>query len=371
MCFIMGRQSDYTIKEDKKEISLEDARCKLGKKAMSPADFVPLLKERRDYTVDEKTIRNYIKDICQESQGILAPTDFQKGKNKAYRFQSSYNELLLTLMATDYFDKRKNDARVSTRALSYEQLLNNIDMLPEELQKTIKDHPTYMSAKIECELYERVLIESGTLLGELCSVDPLMRYHFMYDFLSLLIRFRRYIQEEDAILCVDRVISAHCQYPPNKEDYELHRKAALSNTIWEFLFCLIALKMRGQDFQYITENEQLSTPAFALAHKLFYWKGGPQYQAELEKIDKEIEDNQRYQEIIAQIKNIFDINDSKEKNLFDQIKRIIQINYLRTKVSAKDLAQIYRIAEHALKAKKNEIAEDLDWIKKRSVKPQE
>ena len=66
-----------------------------------------------------------------------------------------------------------------------------------------------------------------------------------------------------------------------------------------------------------------------------------------------------------------DINDSKEKNLFDQIKRIIQINYLRTKVSAKDLAQIYRIAEHALKAKKNEIAEDLDWIKKRSVKPQE
>lgn len=365
----MGRPADYTIKEDRKEISLEAAHSKLGRESMSPSDFLPLLEERRDYTVDEKTIRNYINVICQESQGILTPADFQTGKNKAYKFQPSYNELLLTLMATDHFDKRKNDARVSTRALDYKQLLNNIDMLPEELQKIIKDHPTYMNAKIECELYERVLIESGTLLGELCSVDPFMRYESMYNFLRLLIHFRKDVQEEDAILYTDRVISAHSQYQPNKEEYELHRKAALSNTIWEFMFCLIALKMRGQDFQYITENEQLSTPAFALAHKLFYRKDGLQYQAQLEKIDKEIEDNQRYQEIITQIEKIFDMNDSKEKALYDQIERIIQINYLRTIVSAKDLAQIYRIAEYALKEKKIKISEDLDWIKKRSVKP--
>ena len=37
----MGRHSDYSIKEEKPEISFEAAHAKLGKDVMTPSDYLP------------------------------------------------------------------------------------------------------------------------------------------------------------------------------------------------------------------------------------------------------------------------------------------------------------------------------------------
>lgn len=123
---VMGRHSDYSIKEDKEKISFEEAYAKLGKDVMTPSDYVPLVEKYLGLPVDEKTIRKRVQEICNRSQGLLSVRDFKSGSKNSYRFDPSYNELLLALLATECFDKRKNDSRVSTRAAIYNQLLQNI-----------------------------------------------------------------------------------------------------------------------------------------------------------------------------------------------------------------------------------------------------
>lgn len=127
----MGRKTDYY--KDREEITPEKAHAKLGKEVMTPADYVPLVREYQEMWVDERTIRGRVQRICESSNGLLKLEYFKSGPNGAYKFEPAYNELLLTLIATECFDKRKNDLRVATQIGIDDQLLKNIERLPNNM----------------------------------------------------------------------------------------------------------------------------------------------------------------------------------------------------------------------------------------------
>lgn len=153
----MGRETDYY--KDREEITSEKAHAKLGMEVMTPADYVLLVREYQKIWVDEKTIRGRVQKICENSNGLLKLEYFKSGPNGAYKFEPAYNELLLTLIATECFDGRKNDSRVSTRSAIYDQLLKNIERLPNKMQETIKQHPSYLNTKVGCNLWRDLLLK--------------------------------------------------------------------------------------------------------------------------------------------------------------------------------------------------------------------
>ena len=270
----MGRKSDYSVlhESQKREIPLDLAKSKIGKEVMTPSDFAPILSDILSVPFDEKTVRNYFKAICNKSDGLLSVDDFKTGKNRAYEFMPSYNSILLVLMATNYFDGRKNDNRISTREQLYKQLIcniNNDELLSEEDRKTIKSHPSYINAELESGLSERINDELIPIIGELYCVDTTIRYRIMCTFWEFLINFRKQLRTIDAKLSADKLLFSHTQWNASKKENAAEIMAFQAETLDDFLIALIAIKRQEEEFQYIVNSEMLSYPLLALANKLF------------------------------------------------------------------------------------------------------
>ena len=356
----MGRHSDYSIKEDKEKISFEEAYAKLGKDVMTPSDYVPLVEKYLGLPVDEKTIRKRVQEICNRSQGLLSVRDFKSGSKNSYRFDPSYNELLLALIATECFDKRKNDSRVSTRAAIYNQLLQNIVRLPKETQETIKKHPAWLNTKLECKLMDRIAYELAANIAVLSSATTVLRYHLMYQFIGRLVRFRIEAQQEDALLSIDRIIDSRSIGYRDTKKMEARQYACEAEKLEDFLISLIAIQKQGDEFQYVSSDEILSSLGIQLARKVFRLEVPAELEKEFEKLEGQLYSEARYAEIKNGLKKILNLDDDKEKTLYSQLVRVMEIEYLKPNVSPEDYDRMIRFTEDAVAAKKEEMLRELN-----------
>ena len=114
----MGRKSDYAQmhnKENKKTYTFDQVKEKFGREVMSTAEFAAYLSEISGVPIDEKTVKNRIKAICEDSDGTLTNNDFREDASNSrskYKLRPRYHAILLTLINTEYFDGRKNDRRI-------------------------------------------------------------------------------------------------------------------------------------------------------------------------------------------------------------------------------------------------------------------
>ena len=356
----MGRHSEYRITEEKKAISFEEAHAKLGKDDMTPSDYVPLVQKYLGQPVDEKTIRKRVQEICHCSHGLLSVRDFKSGPKKAYLFQPEYNELLLVLLATECFDKRKNDSRISTRAAIYNQLLYNIDMLPEKTQKLIKQHPTYLNTKLECKLLDEISYQMAAVMAILSSATTVLRYHLMYRFWGMLVEFERDIQREDALVSIDKIIESRSIHYRDTIKTQARQHAYEAEKLEDFLISLIAIQKNGGEFQYVSSDELLTFPGLQLARRVFHLELPPELEKRLEVYEKQLFNECRYVELKKGLEKVLNLDDEKEALLYKQLLRVIEIEYLRPKVSLEDHNRMIRFTEDVIAAKKEEILRKLN-----------
>ncbi|EES48075.1 hypothetical protein NE172_06955 [Clostridium botulinum] len=359
-------ENDKKNKKKKPPIKFEDVKNKYGKESMSVAEWAVYLSESRKIEngkLTEKTIKNYIKTICDKSNGLLDVNMFKhdaKEKGIKYEFKPQYHSLLLTLMATDCFDNRKNERRISTRGELYSQLLENINKyLNEKDKKNIKSNPIYVNSVLESYLTEKINIELTELLRSMYHSDPVGRYQFMIETLSNFHSLRELIDKSESKVMSAKMVYAHTL--DELEDAKYQKGLFKSNSLDEFIINYLALKMAGKGYEYIYEDEELSLPATYLAVNMFNIsiKDDNDIKEKIKEIDSLISNEKRYIEIVKKAENILNIKDPIEAEIYQDLKERVAIRYLRPYVSSEEYERTIRFVESCIAEDKFDIINKL------------
>ncbi|MFR4810827.1 MAG: hypothetical protein ACLUAH_10230 [Clostridium perfringens] len=302
--------------------------------------------------ITEKTVKNYIKTICEQSDGRLSVNDFKHDPTKVgskYEFNPKIHTLLITLMATDYFDGRHNDRRLSTRSDLYLQLITNINrFLSDYDKKIIKSNPTYVNAMLEMHLTEHINHQLSSLLRTMYHSDPVLRYQFMIEFLSSITNLRKWMDRMDCNAMSTRMVYAH-----KLDDLKdaLYQKGLFESIdLDEFMIKFLALRMHNTEYEYISDDEELSIPAMYLATKLFNItiKEDNEIKQLIDGVDNFISNEERYNEIINKAKNILDLDKPHEMKVYEDLKKLTAIQYLKSEVSPDDYERTIRFIESCI-----------------------
>ena len=361
----MGGKSEYARKskdrntkklsKQKVPIKYEDVERKIGKNPLSAAElavFLSKCKDSPDGGVTEKTVKNYLKAICNESKGTLSISEFKLDPSKSrskYEIKPGYHSLLLTLLNTDYFDGRKNDRKLSTRAKLYEQLINNIDnYLSNNDEKIIKEHPAYVNAILEEHLSKHINIELTALLRTLYHSDPVMRYQLMIEFLNSLLNLRKWMDNIDSKMISTKMVYAH--ELDELKDAKYQKGIFESINLDEVIIKFMALRMHGETYEYISDDEKLSPAAMCLAAKLFNItvKDDADIKRILDQIDEMISNNKRYKEIMEKAEKILNLEDPQEAQVYIDLQERCKIQYIRPEVSLEDYERTVRFTESCI-----------------------
>lgn len=361
-------------KRKKIPVTFESVEKKYKKENMSAEEFAMLLclkRELKPGSITDKTVKNYMTEICKMSDGLLSIGEFKKNPDKEkskYEFKPEHHDMLLTLMASDYFDGRKNDRRLGTRAVLYDQLTKNIEeYLQESDKKIIKANPTYYNACLENELTKRLINELSSLLRNLYHSEPVMRYQFMIEILNKFHFLNQWVMREDSKAMSTRMVYAH-----NLDELKdsIYQKGVFEATEFgEFIVKYFALKAHGENYNYVSDNEELSCPAYILATKLFNItvKDDTDIKKKIDEVDQQIENNIRYKELMEKAKQILDIDNAAEFNMYIDIKRLAAVQYLRPFVSKDDYEQTIRFTEECIKQDKWDILNALLQLDRSSM----
>lgn len=332
----MGRKSDYENlhrKYNKEECTFDQVKDKFGREPMSTAEFAVYLSEISGFHIDEKTVKNRIKAICEASGGALSNDDFRKDASdirSKYELKPKYHATLLTLVNTDYFDGRRNDRLLSTRAELYKQLTSNIEKyLPEPEKKEVKSNPSYVNAVLEEALSEHINRELGAVLRSLYHIDSVMRYAVMIHFLDNLRPFRQWVEFLDYKEAATRM---ECSNILDHADDDIYQKRMFeSETLDEFLIHYLALQVHHEKYEYVSDDETLSMSALYLLTHLFPVVGidkNSSVSEMLQQIEAQIENKPRYQELTEKAERILDLHDPAERKIFLALKDLIKMQYL-------------------------------------------
>lgn len=364
----MGRISNYEASKNKQEKEKQDsaekeeatlagAWKKLGRESLSAAEMAALVADVRSSRLPEGSApitrtekgggRERFRDICSASKGLLSEDDFRTGPRKAYQFGPEYNALLLILMASDCFNEKRNKNRVSTRMERNRQLLDGIKAYlddDEETSNLLNSHPTYYTAKLEDCLSRKINNELSQLTKYLYHMDSTVRYRFMYTFLSTIEKFKRELQWEDIKISSARLAYAH--ELDQTKDCDIQKAFFEAATLEQLLIVLIAYKKRGGKLFYVSESEELSPPGVALANELFeFEKVSPTIQDILSAFQSETESQTRYKEITNGIKQVLNMDDPAEEQLFRRLDSMIKVQYLQPYVSSEEYNKMIRFTE--------------------------
>ena len=108
----------------------------------------------------EKSVKNYIKTLCESSEGLLKPEDFKKNPDYSkspYCIKPEWQGLLVALMDSGYFEGRKNDRKLKTRADLNRQLAENVEKyLGSEDKRIVMENPAFINAELESRLSKHI-----------------------------------------------------------------------------------------------------------------------------------------------------------------------------------------------------------------------
>ena len=370
----MGRKSDYTNMYNKKSgktCTYDQVKDKFGREVMSTAEFATYLSEVSGVHIDEKTVKNRIKAICEDSDGALSIDDFKKGlsnRKSKYELKPTYHTLLLTLLNTDYFDGRKNDRRISTRAKLYEQLIINIGKyLPEAEKAVVMSNPSYVNARLENFLSQHMSRELSSLMRSMYHMDNALRYEAMIHFIDLLMPFRKWIESYDSKAMAVRMACAHTM--DDRRDAVYQKGLFESVTLDKFLIHYLALQIHGEEYEYISDDEKLSMPALFLSSLIFHVGIDPNTSiAEiLQEIEARIENKPRYKELTEKAERIFDLSSPVECEIYENLKTLIKIQYLRPEITPKEYNRMVRFTEAAIAEDKWDLLNELIQIGRKNM----
>lgn len=364
--FLVGvRKSDRKESKEKvitSSVPYKGVKDKFGKENMSVEEMAAFLRKEKGLTehdITSKTIVNYIKAICEKSDGLLTTNhfkhDFSKDHSK-YEIKPEYQGLLMVLMDSDYFEGRKNDRKLKTRALLNTQLAENVKKyLSGQDYNLLTKNPSYINAQLEEWLSHHINWQLQALMRVMYHAAPVLRYMFMVEFLSSIVHLREWMDREDAKEFSTRLVFAH-----ELDDIHdaLYQKGLFSsNTLDKLIINLLALRIHDKDYTYVSEDEELSPVGLYLASKMFNIsiKGGSDFKKNIDELDTAIENLDRYKGIEAKAKKILDLKKPDEYMLYQDLMSLSKRRYCAPEVSPEEYDRIVRFTENAISMDKWEI----------------
>lgn len=352
----MAKETNYQGKiymsDDNKKIDPDQVKQKIGKNPISPDELAEYLTKysRRNVTYSGKTIRRNIVKICNLSNGTLKISDFQiSSKNKAYIIRPEYQGLLISLIDSRYLQGNKNDRKLGTREELYSDLIVNLETyLSETDLNIVKSNPAYINAKLESFFTENIDNQIVILMRELLHSDEVIRYQLLNKTLETLVDLNRYIMKKNAHILSSKLVYGHSF--DNMEDGQYKKELLRSNNLAEYIIELLALKMHGKKYEYLSEDEVLSYPALWVAAQMYdiQIKAGTDAEAELCRISKIISDDEKFKELCNKAKEILDLKDPREAIMYNDIIRLSASYYLMPALDKEDSQKIVKFTESAI-----------------------
>lgn len=349
----MGRHSAYDQNmPDLNEITIEETERKFGKENMSVKEFAVYLSHhglpKQTYT--EKTIKNYIKRICENSGGALSEKDFKKDPNNsksAYVIKIEWQKLLFSFMKSNYFEGRKNEQKLSTREKLYRQLLKNIDEILDDVDTNlIKKNAAYANAKLEVELTERINKIMQSILRTLYHLDPCIRYTLMNEFLSTLTSIDKNIGLIDCRLESMKLVYNQCEQDIQKHE-DCEKWLFTARELDEYMLALLACRVHGKDTDDEGDEYIIREATIMFIREMFGIQILPVTKIGeiIQQADHAIENDLRYNEIKKKADELLNKDEPYEFFIYRTLLSMVRVLYLRPFVSDDEYKMMSRFVE--------------------------
>lgn len=348
--------SRYDRKQpEKAQPSYETVKAKFGTEDMTIEELTVFLRNsprgaRPDLT--EKSVKNYIKSLCESSNGLLKPEDFKKNpeySKSPYCIKPEWQGLLVALMDSDYFEGRKNDRRLKTRADLNRQLAENVEnYLGGEDKRIVMENPAFINAELESRLSKHINQELVILMRTMYHVSPVIRYKLMLEFLKNLANLRIWMSRQDSKEEATRLVYAHELDEIHNAIYQ--KGLFLSKSLDELLISLLATRMHDEEYVYVDGDEEM-TPIGVYFATLIFEGEFPDTSAakrQLDELEQALNDDSLIQTIQEKAKKILNLKDPFEQFLYDDLIRMAKLHRCTPYVSPEEYERMVRFTESAI-----------------------
>lgn len=348
--------SRYDRKQpEKAQPSYETVKAKFGTEDMTIEELTVFLRNsprgaRPDLT--EKSVKNYIKSLCESSNGLLKPEDFKKNpeySKSPYCIKPEWQGLLVALMDSDYFEGRKNDRRLKTRADLNRQLAENVEnYLGGEDKRIVMENPAFINAELESRLSKHINQELVILMRTMYHVSPVIRYKLMLEFLKNLANLRIWMSRQDSKEEATRLVYAHELDEIHNAIYQ--KGLFLSKSLDELLISLLATRMHDEEYVYVDGYEEM-TPIGVYFATLIFEGEFPDTSAakrQLDELEQALNDDSLIQTIQEKAKKILNLKDPFEQFLYDDLIRMAKLHRCTPYVSPEEYERMVRFTESAI-----------------------
>ncbi len=348
--------SRYDIKQHEKVLpSYETVKEKFRAEDMTIEELTIFLRNsprgaRPDLT--EKSVKNYIKTLCESSEGLLKPEDFKKNPDYSkspYCIKPEWQGLLVALMDSGYFEGRKNDRKLKTRADLNRQLAENVEKyLGSEDKRIVMENPAFINAELESRLSKHINQELVILMRTMYHVSPVIRYKLMLDFFKALVNMRVWMSRQDSKEEATRLVYAH---ELDEIHNAIYQKGLFSSkSLDELLISLLATRMHDEEYVYVDGDEEM-TPIGVYFATLVFEGEFPDTSAvkrQLDELERTLNDDSRVQTIRKKAEEILDLKDPFEQFLYDDLIRMAKLRLCTPYVSPEEYERMVRFTESAI-----------------------
>ncbi|WP_144517724.1 hypothetical protein [Bacillus sp. FDAARGOS_235] len=191
----MSKHSDYAQSKIYTQLNKEELLKKLNHSHLTSTEFAEIVtyknKERgSNKTCSRKTVENYIKKICAQSEKELNTNDL-KDKHGSYILIPEIHNLLLVLFTTQSFDGRHKRKPISVIELD-SKILETIELyLDEQTLAKIKCNSAYERAHFENKLYKNINKEFEIAINHIFSCEPITRFGLLLNFYNFISNFNK------------------------------------------------------------------------------------------------------------------------------------------------------------------------------------
>lgn len=348
--------SRYDRKQpEKAQPSYETVKAKFGTEDMTIEELTVFLRNsprgaRPDLT--KKSVKNYIKSLCESSNGLLKPEDFKKNpeySKSPYCIKPEWQGLLVALMDSDYFEGRKNDRRLKTRADLNRQLAENVEnYLGGEDKQIVMENPAFINAELESRLSKHINQELVILMRTMYHVSPVIRYKLMLEFLKNLANLRIWMSRQDSKEEATRLVYAHELDEIHNAIYQ--KGLFLSKSLDELLISLLATRMHDEEYVYVDGYEEMTPIGVYFATLIFEGEFPDTSSAkrQLDELEQALNDDSLIQTIQEKAKKILNLKDPFEQFLYDDLIRMAKLHRCTPYVSPEEYERMVRFTESAI-----------------------
>lgn len=349
------------------EISYEDVRRKFNAEPMSAKEFIVFLSHERglkpNETLNEKTLRGYIRQLCERSEGLLSPDDFKDGKS--YSFKPKYHSLLLTLLNTEYFGSKIREEDILNKMKMQKQVAENItDYLKEDVQKSIKKDPAYLNALLADKLSNIFLRELRTIVHTMYNADPIVQYQFMIEGIDRLVGIRRWMNEWEERM---RLIRMEFATSENEIQDAINRKGKYEGaSIDRLIIRMLAASISGEEYEFVSDNEEISFATAYIATEMYDVLGRDDLEISLifKELEKRVSDDDRYRLIMGLVRRFFPEDSYLSDKVLTSFSKVVKSQLVADAsdkaLDADEYNRMVRFIEDAFKEKKEEIYKTID-----------